>query len=828
MRENSVYSVLLVLTLAVVLLFGGLLTVSVLATDGEIIGTYSNDNDLPTEIYNLDQLKIEPPNSGTYFFGDDEVTVEFYDDGRLVDWTSTRAVAYVFVKGGRQDAGGGNLYEYDPPAFEDVGLHSPNKPDSDDYYQISHVSFYFADLGELLITKQFVVGDVVGEVFFPGTITVLVTGASYPNGEEFEIFIDSSSGYGDLVIPNLIPGFYEVKELTFDGSEAWESEIIGSPFEVLAGSGGITTLIATPEAVEITNELVPGDLRISKQFDLGDVVGEVDFPGTITVLVTGDSYPLGEIITINIDPDTGYGEELLVNLIPGNYTVTELEIDGIAADLVAEWDAVVTGSPAAVEAGVTGEAAVEVTINNDYLPGDLRITKQFTADVVGNVSFPTKITVLVTGVTEGASYPNGQEFEIFIDSSSGYGDLLIPNLIPGNYTVTELEIDGIAADLVAEWDAVVTGSPAAVEAGVTGEAAVEVNINNDYLPGDLRITKQFDLGNLVGEYDFPESITVLVTGVTEGASYPNGYEVLIPIDTNGFGSVLLKNLIVGEYEVTELEIGGVPVADVDEWDSDFIDPTTVTVEAGMTGTDAVEVTIINTYQLGSLLVTKEFLLPDGSLADPYDLVADYSFEVTVTGTDYFMTKQGEGNETLTFSGLAPGLYTVIETTYGNMWEVEVGEYEVKIIAGAEEPLEVTFTNNLLTETAWAAHDIKLYRYNERGNWATYVDYDLILDDSGFANIYAGQRIYVGEVEFVEDGDKVTIYVQLVDWAFAPGEENLYVQGYVDEPHGNPAPGRFEEKEIMSGDFAEITVDLYNSDGERYNYFGIHLNVYETE
>ena len=124
------------------------------------------------------------------------------------------------------------------------------------------------------------------------------------------------------------------------------------------------------------------------------------------------------------------------------------------------------------------------------------------------------------------------------------------------------------------------------------------------------------------------------------------------------------------------------------------------------------------------------------------------------------------------------------------------------------------------ETAWAAHDVGVYRYNDRGNWATYIVYAEL--ENGIADIYAGQNIYVGYVEFADiGGGEVEITVDLDGWNFVPGSFNLYVQDYDSAPSGNPAPGSFEYKEVESGSGGSIIAPLND-------FYGIHLNVYELE
>ncbi|MCC3143986.1 hypothetical protein LJ207_01440, partial [Halanaerobium sp. Z-7514] len=296
--------------------------------------------------------------------------------------------------------------------------------------------------------------------------------------------------------------------------------------------------------------------------------------------------------------------------------------------------------------------------------------------------------------------------------------------------------------------------------------------------------------------------------------------VTIDIDpSTGYGEELLENLIPGDYDVEELDFDG-----SEAWDSDIVgSPAEVVAGA----TPVVEVNITNTYLTGELLITKQFDLND--VEGDVDFPA--SITVEVTGDSYpngelvtidIDPSTGYGEELL--ENLIPGDYYVEELDFegSEAWDSIIVGSPAEVVAGATPVVEVNIFNNFImaAETAWAAHDVGVYRYNpgRGGNWATYVKYEDILTDNGEANIYAGQFEYVGYVVFTENGSFVEIEVYLDGWAFEPGTTNLYVQDYSSEPSGNPAPGRFDYKATESGLEASIRVPLND-------YYGIHLNVY---
>jgi hypothetical protein len=89
----------------------------------------------------LIELKVEPVASGSYSDAHGTtVTVALHpDDGLLFDWTSSRGIDAVIVKGGPNS----NVYSYDPEAFADTGLHAPMNPSSGKFFGLSHISFCY-------------------------------------------------------------------------------------------------------------------------------------------------------------------------------------------------------------------------------------------------------------------------------------------------------------------------------------------------------------------------------------------------------------------------------------------------------------------------------------------------------------------------------------------------------------------------------------------------------------------------------------------------------------------------------------------------------------
>ena len=144
----------------------------------------------------------------------------------------------------------------------------------------------------------------------------------------------------------------------------------------------------------------------------------------------------------------------------------------------------------------------------------------------------------------------------------------------------------------------------------------------------------------------------------------------------------------------------------------------------------------------------------------------------------------------------------------------------------------------ICETAWADNECSKdaepgsLRYVQRGNWATYVQYDGEFKD---VSLYAGQDIEVGWVLFYPQGDEVKIVIGLfteevggypnavIGWEFCPVEENVKIDGFnsLDDAkvnrQGNPIPGQFPYKYDATG--TEITVTV-----PKFEYYGIHVEA----
>ena len=352
--------------------------------------------------------------------------------------------------------------------------------------------------GSLKIRKTSEDGIVAG-------ITFRVTGNGYDQTA-------TTNDAGELLLQNLLPGTYTVTEQ--NAPERYEPQ---QPQTVTV------TTNATAE-VTFSNVLKRGDLKIKKTSEDGVVAG-------ITFRVTGKNYD--QTATTN-----DAGELLLEKLLPGTYIVTE-------QDAPERYE---PQQPQTVT--VTANATAEVQFSNVLKRGGLKIKKTSEDGIVAGITFR------VTG--------NGYDQTA---TTNDAGELLLQNLLPGTYTVTEQDAP----------DRYEPQQPQTVT--VTANATAEVRFSNVLKRGGLKIKKTSEDGVVAG-------ITFRVTG--------SGYDQTAT--TNDAGELLLQNLLPGTYTVTEQDAP-------DRYAPQH--PKTITVKA-----DAVaEVTFRNTIKRGTVYGKK--VDPDG-------------------------------------------------------------------------------------------------------------------------------------------------------------------------------------------------------------------------
>ena len=357
-----------------------------------------------------------------------------------------------------------------------------------------------------------------------------------------------------------------------------------------------------PLAVSLSVQVnATGSLKIRKTSEDGIVAG-------ITFRVTGSNYDQTATTDAN-------GELLLQNLLPGTYTVTE-------QDAPERYE---PQPPQTVT--VTANATAEVQFSNVLKRGSLKIKKVSEDDVVAGITFR------VTG--------NGYDQTATTDAN---GELLLQNLLPGTYTVTE-------QDAPERYE---SQQPQTVT--VTANATAEVRFSNVLKRGNLKIKKVSEDGVVAG-------ITFRVTG--------SNYDQTAT--TNDAGELLLEKLLPGTYTVTEQDAP-------ERYEPQ--QPQTVTVTANATA----EVRFSNVLKRGGLKIKK--ISEDG-------VVAGITFRVTGDGYDQTATTNDAGE--LLLENLLPGTYTVTEQDAPERYAPQQPK---TITVKADAVAEVTFRNTIKRGTVY--------------------------------------------------------------------------------------------------------------------------------
>ena len=331
---------------------------------------------------------------------------------------------------------------------------------------------------------------------------ICITGPSYPQAASCKTF-NATNGWTQAW-DNLIPGDYSLRE-TFPGNE----------WKVTVSSAVVTVPVNGEKATaQVINQRKLGSLTVTKTVSWN---GVTPIQGqAFTICLQGASYPLVPSCKTFTYPDTL--SQTWVNLIPGNYRVTE-------PDAGAEWQVQISTSLVVIP--IDG-SLVQVEITNTRKLGSLQVVK--TVDWLGIKKPALSFTICI----QGPSFPATPDCKEFSNSAGWIQTWL--NLIPGSYIVSE-EDPGL------EWNVTVPDGPVTVPAD-GGQATA--NVTNTYKPGKLIVVKSVDWGNAVP--DPAKTYEICVTG----PSYPS------PDCKNAsyMGSTLTwENLFAGQYSVSETDPG---------------------------------------------------------------------------------------------------------------------------------------------------------------------------------------------------------------------------------------------------------------------------------
>ena len=415
------------------------------------------------------------------------------------------------------------------------------------------------------------------------------------NGKNLGNFTSDENGLVELT--GLEPGIYVISEITApDGYQ-----ITNLPQEVTLNSGDTVTVEVRDEALS--------PLYI-KKIDSKD---GTPVEGAKFRVEHMNGALVGEYTTDR------YGWITIPELTPGWYLVTELSApDGYVVDSTPKRVQVKLGEPAIVE------------FTNAPL-GDLVIRKvdSVTGDPLAGAKFEI-------------SRSDGGFF--LQETSDENGMIVVSNLEPGSYVVTEIEApDGY----------IISTSPIIFE--MTAEKSVTLTFENTP-KSSLTIYKQDTDGNPVA-------------GVTFRIEKPDG-QFVAEGTTDASGRFILTDLEPGSYLVRETRVP----------DGMILDPNakTVTIQEGKPAS----VTFVNEYQ-GDLVIIKQDT--DGNP------VADVTFRIEKPNGEFVKEVTTDGTGKAVISDLDSGDYVVTEIRVPDGMLLDTTPKNVTIKDG--ETASVTFIND---------------------------------------------------------------------------------------------------------------------------------------
>lgn len=315
------------LVLAILLIFGS--TWTAFAED-EVKEYYIKGNTI--EINGYTAFKpTDDVSPGSHADGTLDVEYSVHGDGKLLDWESNIPVKYVYVKGGSlsqndpdefnynilNDIGGtvtsadegnagGRLYIYEPAVTSGTGLEAlPG-------HQISHVTFYYQNVGDIEIKKTLETENGephAGVTFYLYKVELMVS--STTEVAPFKTGVTDDNGV--LKFEGLIPGDYELVEVVPPGYESSLNET----------NNNILVEANTTKEVSVINALIKGSIEVKKTLETENGEPHV---GVEFSLYQGETH----IATGETNED---GILLFDGLLPGDYQLEEVVPNGYESDV---------------------------------------------------------------------------------------------------------------------------------------------------------------------------------------------------------------------------------------------------------------------------------------------------------------------------------------------------------------------------------------------------------------------------------------------------------------------------------------------------------------
>ncbi|WP_418275654.1 DUF5979 domain-containing protein [Isoptericola jiangsuensis] len=449
--------------------------------------------------------------------------------------------------------------------------------------------------------------------------------------------------------------------------------------------GTSTTVVLEPDVVttgalrnevEITNTFDTGTLEITKTVD-GEGAGFGTGPFTLDVVCRLDTGQ-GETEVYRDTVSLTGGESVTIEDVAAgaSCTVTESE-DGGATTVD------VSPSPVTIEA----DGTVTVTATNTFDLGAIEVSKAVDGAAADFGVGPFEVTVECT--FQGADVPVDPSSQTLVSGETVTFDGLP---VGAECTVTETSTGGATSTTLAvDGGTPVDGTTVdvVVPPGADGGGTVEVVATNTFDAGAVEATKTVD-GDGAEFAQGPYELTLECTFEGEPIDVPGGATRTV---TDG-GTVSWGGLPIGaECAVSE--------SDPRQATSVVIDPDTVVVGGADGTTDVVEVSVTNTYDLGSFTVEK---VVDGDGAafgvGPFEVSVTCTFEGAEIAVPGGATQTLTPGGSVTYDGLPVGAECVVAETedYGATG-VEISTSvdggapgDVVVPADDADPVTITATN----------------------------------------------------------------------------------------------------------------------------------------
>ena len=349
-------------------------------------------------------------------------------------------------------------------------------------------------------------------------VTLTLTGTDV-NGDPVSLSTTTDAD-GNYLFGDLLPGTYTVTETHpsgyLDGHE--EAGSTGGDISTNDVIADIPLRADESSYGHDFHEFVPASIEGSVFVD-GD--GE-PIPGVVITLTGTDVNGDPVSLTTTTDVDGSYS---FVDLLPGDYVVTETQPDGYGAG------AITPGNSIAIEL-----AGGDESTGNDFSESTGSISGTVTDDL-GRPLADVEITLTGTDV-------NGDPV-LLSTTTDGVGDYTFVDLIGGDYTVIETQPNGYG--------------PGGSAAGSTGGADGVNDIVGIELPGGVDSV----------DNDFVEETSTVSGVVRDDAGNPiagvdvglngtdvNGNLVAQSTTTGTDGSYVFPGLVAGSYTISQTQPGG--------------------------------------------------------------------------------------------------------------------------------------------------------------------------------------------------------------------------------------------------------------------------------